>query len=164
MDALLKDPVCGMQVSADQHPLDYMGVHYAFCSQQCQDRFRANPHLYVGVPGEKAPRQSGMEVVKKRRLRLGQPLTAPDQQMIGAALRQMMGIRAVEFSGDSIEISYDLLLATARQIEEKLEAIGVQVGPGWADQLRRAFVNYEEECEIDNLEVNPKRPGHYPEG
>lgn len=161
MDTHGKDPVCGMQARSGRHTLEYLGIHYSFCSAQCLERFRASPHLYVGVPGEKAPKQSGMEVVKKRRLRLDHPLSAADQQKIGAALHEMMGIRAVDFSGDAVEITYDLLLATARQIEEKLEAVGMHLGPGWADQLRRAFVNYEEECEIDSLEVNPKKHGHH---
>ena len=56
--------------------------------------------------------------------------------------------------GDSVLITYDLLQATAEQIEEKLGEIGVQLGEGFAERLRRAFVHYEEECEIGNLEVH----------
>ena len=50
-------------------------------------------------------------------------------------------------------IVYDLLQATAEQLEVKLTEIGVQLGEGLADRLLRAFVHYEEECEIGNLEV-----------
>lgn len=51
-------------------------------------------------------------------------------------------------------IVYDLLQATAEQIEEKLAEIGIQLGEGLAERLRRAFVHYEEECEVGNLEVH----------
>ena len=42
------DPVCGMQVADDSpHHLEQDGRHYLFCSQHCQDKFRANPATYV---------------------------------------------------------------------------------------------------------------------
>lgn len=72
----VRDPVCGMIVEPQANSIEYLQMHYAFCSQQCKDRFIANPHLYIGYPGQKAPKQEGMEVVKRRRIRLGHPLSA----------------------------------------------------------------------------------------
>ena len=51
MSAMVKDPVCGMDVDPAQFETTYEGLHYAFCSEQCRQRFAANPHLYIGVPG-----------------------------------------------------------------------------------------------------------------
>ncbi|MBI1424307.1 MAG: YHS domain-containing protein [Gammaproteobacteria bacterium] len=160
MDNLVVDPVCGMQVKPNHYSVEYLQVRYSFCSQQCQERFLANPHLYIGRPGMKAPKQTGLELVKRRRLRLDQPLSAIEEGKLIAALQPMMGIQSVEVSGDCIEINYDLLQATAAQIEEKMAEIGVQLGAGWTDRLRRAFVHYEEECEIGNLEVPPDKHTH----
>jgi len=46
----LKDPVCGMTVSAQGLATTYEAREYHFCSQRCLDKFRANPGQYVRVP------------------------------------------------------------------------------------------------------------------
>lgn len=51
-----KDPVCGMPV----HELEgfawtHQGREYHFCSQYCQQAFRAKPEKYVGTAGAEAP-------------------------------------------------------------------------------------------------------------
>lgn len=157
---LTKDVVCGMQVDAGNNQLSYLGVAYSFCSKQCQERFLANPHLYVGIPGQKAPKQEGLSVIKQRRMRLAQPLSTSQAKMLSDALQTMMGIQSVSVEGDCVVIAYDLLQATAEQIEEKLAEIGVQLGEGLAERLRRAFVHYEEECEVGNLEVHENKHIH----
>lgn len=151
---LVKDYVCGMQVNSGDNQIMYRGCAYSFCSRQCQERFQANPHLYVGIYGQKAPKQEGLSVIKQRRLRLAQPLSSGQAKTLVDVLQSMMGIQAVSAEGDSVAIAYDLLQATAEQIEEKLAEVGVQLGEGWADRLRRAFVHFEEECEAGNLEVH----------
>ncbi len=150
---LTKDYVCGMQVSSGDNQIMYRGEAYSFCSKQCQERFQANPHLYVGIPAQKAPKQEGLSVIKQRRLRLAQSLSSSQAKVLVDALQAMMGIQAVSAEGDSVVITYDLLQATEEQIERKLAEIGVQLGEGFAERLRRAFVHYEEECEAGNLEV-----------
>ena len=42
-DVTVIDPVCGMQVKSTQLALEYMQMHFAFCSEQCRERFLANP-------------------------------------------------------------------------------------------------------------------------
>ena len=160
MDDTLKDPVCGMTVSRDSFALDYLGIHYAFCSRQCQDRFRANPHLYVGVPGEKAPKQQGVEIIKRRRFRLDQFLTDAEAASLVAALGAMMGIRHTEIEGNTVTITYDLLQSTAEQIAARMGEIGLNMGNGWAERLQRGFVHYLEESELDSMEVTPHPPHH----
>ena len=157
---LIKDYVCGMEVDFDDNQITYQGSSYAFCSKQCQDRFQANPHLYVGIPGQKSPKQEGLSVIKQRRMRLVQPLSSSEATALIDALRSMMGIQSVSVEGDSVTITYDLLQATAEQIEEKLAEVGMQLGEGLAERLRRAFVHYEEECEVGNLEVRKDMYAH----
>lgn len=38
----MRDPVCGMMVHTLDHVVDYKGIHLAFCSEQCKERFLAN--------------------------------------------------------------------------------------------------------------------------
>jgi YHS domain-containing protein len=157
----MRDPVCGMMVHTLDHVVDYKGIHFAFCSEQCKERFLANPHLYIGKPGgQPAPRQEGKEAIKKRRLHLAQPLTSNDIKTLTSELQAMMGIKQVHAHGDRVEIVYDLLQATAGQIETRLGDIGLQLGEGWAERLKRAFIHYEEECEVENLEVKEKYTSH----
>lgn len=157
---LTKDVVCGMQVEQGSNALEYLGVSHSFCSQQCRERFQANPHLYVGVPGQEAPKHAGLEVIQRRRLRLAQPLSASQSQMLTDALRSMMGVQSVVIEGDCVTIVYDLLQATAEQLEQKLVDTGTQLGEGWVERLRRAFTHYEEDCKIGNLEVRESRHLH----
>lgn len=157
MGTLVKDPVCGMQVEPHRYVIEYLQSRYAFCSTQCQERFLANPHLYIGLPGQKAPKQEGLEVLKQRRLRVAQPLSPSQAESLIGALQAMMGIKSISVDGDKIEMTYDLLQATAGQIGAKMAEIGVQLGEGWTERLRRAFVHYEEECEVGNLEVHRHR-------
>ncbi|MDT3706232.1 MAG: YHS domain-containing protein [Thiobacillus sp.] len=160
MSATVKDPVCGMEVAPAQFETIYEGLHYAFCSEQCRQRFAANPHLYVGVPGEKAPGQKGVELLKRRRFQLDAPLDAPDSAVLTEALGAMMGVKAVEIGdGNTVAITYDLIQATADQLEAKMAEVGARLGEGWAERLRRGFVHYMEETEVGNLEVHPHH-GH----
>lgn len=160
MDETITDPVCGMQVSRDSFALEHLGIRYAFCSQQCQDRFRSNPHLYIGVPGKKAAKQKGVKILKRRRFSLEQALTEAEASILEEALGAMMGIKGIEVAGDTIAITYDLLEATAEQIEIRIGQVGVGLGSGWAERLQRGFVHYLEECEVGNLEVRPNA-GHH---
>ena len=67
-----------------------------------------------------------------------------------------MGIKSIRVNGDEIRVSYDFMQATAEQIGTKMEEIGMQLGEGWSQRLRRGFVNYEEELEVGSLEVHKK--------
>lgn len=150
-----KCPVCSMEVNADDISLEYHGTYYAFCSNQCLERFQANPHLYIGYPGVKAPKQEGKEVLKQRTLKLSEPLSSELAGMVIDHIRAMMGIKDVVINGDQIKITYDLLQATEEQIEQEIANSGGVLGQNWADKLRRAFVQYMEETEVLTMEARP---------
>lgn len=157
MNTLVNDPVCGMQVEPHMYATEYLQSNYAFCSSQCRDRFLAHPHLYIGYPGQKAPKQEGLEVLKQRRLRIAQPLSPDQAKKLIETLQEVMGIKSVEVDGDMIDIIYDLLQITAEAIETRIDEIGVQLGEGWTEKLHRVFVHNVEELEVDNLEVHKNR-------
>lgn len=160
MNALVKDPVCHMDVAADSFHVEYLGVPYAFCSMQCKERFVENPHLYIGVPGRKAPAQLGTVVIKRRRFVLAAPLNAMQADLVKQALFEMMGMQAVNIDGDQIEIQYDLMQVAAEQIADQLVLIGAKLGESWVDRLKLGFINYLEECEIGSMEVKPPKSCH----
>jgi len=156
-DARVKDPVCEMMVNPDDNAIVYLQMNFAFCSRQCKERFLANPHLYVGFPGHKAPKQEGRAVIKRRRVHLAESLSSNGVLIVKDELQTMMGIKEIQISENTIEITYDLLQVTLQQIENKLKEIGAGLGSGWSERLHRAFVHESEELEIDSLEVTPHR-------
>jgi YHS domain-containing protein len=149
-----------MQVPSKSFATEYAGGHYAFCSAQCKERFLANPHLYIGFPGHKAPAQEGKEVIKRHRLLLSVSLDAIQAEQVKRALLEMMGIHEVCVEGGKIEIHYDLLQVTAEQIAEKLALIGADLGGGWVERLKVAFINNLEEIEISSLEARNRKCCH----
>ncbi len=160
MSKTVKDPVCHMTVPDTSFATEYEGIHYAFCSAQCKDRFLANPHLYIGVPGQKAVAQQGKEVIKQRSMMLSAPLDTEQAELVKRALLEMMGICEIRIEGKKIEIQYDLMQVTAEQIADKLASIGTALGGRWMERLKLAFVNYQEECEIGSLEVTSRKHSH----
>lgn len=160
----VKDPVCGMWVAPSQRRVEYLGMHFAFCSEQCRERFLANPGLYVGSPGHKAPKQEQRELIKQRCFHLGTTLSPEQAGRLADRLRGMMGVKAVEIAGDRLEITYDLLQATAQQIEAEIIHFGAGLDEGWSERIRRAFVHAIEEEQLLSLEVPPPArggPGHH---
>ncbi|NOY66022.1 MAG: YHS domain-containing protein [Gammaproteobacteria bacterium] len=154
-----KDPVCLMKVDQGSFELEYQEVSYSFCSQQCHDRFKMNPHLYIGRPGKPSPKQQGQSVIRKRRLKLEE--TAPEhiQQQIMEILNTMMGIKSVSIEDNNIFISYDLLEVTEQQIEIILEKNGGMLSKTWSTRLKRAFTHFIEDNELDNLEQGNESHG-----
>ncbi len=157
MNETVEDYVCHMQVPSTSFATEYAGGCYAFCSAQCKERFLANPHLYIGFPGRKAPAQQGKKVIKCRRLLLSSPLDATQAEQVKQALLEMMGVQEICIEGNKIEIQYDLIQVTAEQIADKLALIGANLGEGWLDRLKLAFINNLEEIEINSLEVEKKK-------
>ncbi len=149
-----RDPVCGMLVESDTFQCEYQNIPFHFCSEQCRRRFCDNPHLYVGLPGHPAPKQEGVEVIKRRRIRLSQPLPDDDVDALVDYLQEMMGIKRVRVERDIVEVSYDLLQVTAEQIEERIARFGAHLGEGWSERLRRAWIHFEEENNLASLEVS----------
>lgn len=158
-DQQLRDPVCKMQVAYEENALEHMGIYYAFCSLQCRERFLANPHLYIGQPGEAAPVQRGEVSIKRRRLRLAAPLNARIAATVTLHLMEMMGVEQVQINGRIIHIRYDLLEATAEQLEAVIATSGGVFSQNWLDRLRRRFVHAVEANEMDAREVTTKPTG-----
>jgi len=156
-----RDPVCGMVVDAAENAVEYQQMHFAFCSLQCRERFLQNPHLYIGQGGRKAPKQEGKLLYKQRRLKLDRPLPPDTAENVIDAVQTMMGIERIEIDGDVVRITYDLLQATEAQIESEIARAGAVLGGEWSERLRRAFVHYLEETEIENLAASPPAHGHH---
>jgi YHS domain-containing protein len=60
---MTKDPVCGMQVDENKAPAtsSYQGKQYAFCGQECKDKFDEQPERYAHSKPEQSKKQSKPE-------------------------------------------------------------------------------------------------------
>lgn len=157
----VRDVVCDMWVSPASHPLHFRGMHFAFCSRECRERFLENPGLFIGRPGEPAAKQSGEVWRKSRRIHLGRPLDQGQADQVVNRLNALMSVTATWPGEDVLEVDYDLMQITALQIERALEAAGADLGGGWGDRLKRSFIHLLEETESVSREIeSPGGSGH----
>jgi len=146
-------PVCGMAVASSAYVKEHDKMYFYFCSEQCQSNFSTRPNLYIKrLPGHPQPPQ-----LKQRTLHLVEPLNAENSASITAHLQQLMGMQHIAINDNKLQLEYDLLQVTEVQIEQSLNEIGVQLGEGWVERLRRAWVHERENNELDNLSA-PARP------
>ena len=150
-----KDPVCGMTVEDCALETAYEGIRYFFCSEQCRERFLATPHLYVGYPGHPAPRQRGVQIMKRRRFKLVHPLSAYEAQTVARGFARHDGVREIHVNGALVEITYDLMEVDAERIEARLLQIGLRLGQEWPERLRFGFIHFLEESEVLGLKEPP---------
>jgi len=157
----VRDPVCEMSVSAGSFDYKHLGMNYSFCSQQCHDRFVGNPHLYIGKPGKPSPKQQGKSIIKRRILKFDSNIPDEVSKELILVLNNMMGIKNVLVEKNVICISYDLLEATAEQIENTILETEKKLSASWLEKIKNAFIHYSEEMELDNLEHQESSDGHH---
>lgn len=152
-------PVCHMQVDTPTFEARYLDINYWYCTEQCKARFIANPGLYVGRPGEKSPKQKGVQVLKKRRIKLDSPITAATKTNILLMLFKIMGVKRVTVNKDSLVVEYDLLETTENHIVQELLTSELAVDDNFIERVKRTFTDFTEETQIANLEV-PQHGGN----
>ncbi len=141
-------PVCGMAALAEVTSVKYHKMNFYFCSEQCRETFIAHPKIYSAKVGRKRS-----EIVKRRTMRLAEPLDREVTDLLVPYLEEMMGVKSVVVNGDKIDITYDLLQVTEIKIEKALVEIGLQLGGDWLERLCRSWVHDSEETKLENLEA-----------
>ncbi len=155
-------PVCMMETDEASISDTYADIKFTFCSVQCKERFTANPNLYVSQAGKTAVKHYIKSITKQRTLALEETIPDDIANIISQSLMTMMGINKVQVKGNKITITYNLLEATTEQIEEHIEQMGQYLSRNWIDRLKRAFIHYSEETELDNLEQSDGYSCHNP--
>jgi len=67
------------------------------------------------------------------------------------ALNQLMSVHNITVEGNKITIDYNLIEVNAGQIEAAMVKAGALLGEGWGERLKRGWIHYTEETELDNL-------------
>lgn len=142
-----------MATPKGRYALHHFGAEYSFCSHQCRENFLAHPRLYVG---DHAPAREGRHIIKHRRFKLELPLGKNEAKIVEQALAAMMGLLEVRIRGAEVDVVYDLLVATAAQVEERFTQAGARLGQGWGERFRSGWLHYIEENELENLEAVPR--------
>jgi hypothetical protein len=150
-----------MEAAPEVEQMDYQGLSFGFCSQQCFERFAENPGLYIGEAGAPAPKQRGECRVKRRVMKLESRLSEQERQKLIPLLESMMGVRQVHIDDETLCIVYDLMEATCEQIETALEQCGTKLGSDWGARLKQSFIHFLEETELDTLESSQSGHGHH---
>jgi YHS domain-containing protein len=127
---------------------DHLGVEYRFCMAQCRENFLARPLLYLG---KQSPIKAGRQVIKRRRFTLDCPVVGLQRDALLMELNKLMSVRNIRVEGDRLSIDYNLLEVTVGQIEATLVRAGALMGSGWSERLKRGWIHYTEETELDNL-------------
>lgn len=140
----------------------YADLKLTFCSEQCKERFVANPNLYVSQAGKTAAKHYIKNIIKQRTLELEKTIPDAIAKAISQSLMTMMGINEVQIKDNKIDITYNLLEATSQQIEDHIDQMGQHLSGSWIDRLKRAFIHYKEETELDNLEQSDSHSCHKP--
>ncbi|MFV1973698.1 MAG: YHS domain-containing protein [Thiohalobacterales bacterium] len=136
---ILEDLVCGMSVGTDEISADYQGNHYAFCSEQCRERFQGNPQRYTD-PESNAPEPGKRDYYAYRTLKLAETLPLDVAERLTEHVRALMGIQYIEIYDDEIEMSYDPNQVTESQIETAICHSGEGMGEEWTAVLDRVFI------------------------
>lgn len=154
----MKCPVCHMTVESPTFEATYRDINYWYCSEQCKTRFLSNPGLYVGRPGEKSPKQQGVQVLKKRRIKLEHPVSSTTKTNTLMVLYKIMGVKRVKLNKKDLVIEYDLLETTEKYIIDALLTSDLAVDDGFVERVKRTFIDFTEETQIAALEV-PQQGG-----
>lgn len=149
--------MCGTEVRSSEFSAVYLGAEYSFCSVECRDRFVAFSHLYAGLRGQKSPRQRGLQVLSRRRLRLTVPVPLSSEQgaRVTEALGALPGVRAVEVCGNHVEMVCAPLQVQAASIEARLVDLGELLGEGWVERLREGLKHCAEQGEAASANLGP---------
>lgn len=158
--ALKTCPVCNM-VEVDKALIySFQGVDHYFCSRQCQDRFKVHPSLYVGDPRHGlSAKQKGEVVIKKRKLSLSFATSDEVKSRLKNDIGILMGVKTLSFNEGDIHVTYDLLQISLEDIENAIVTSACQLDGAITETIKRGFIHYSEECELDNLARLTKEGG-----
>lgn len=157
-----KCTVCSLPNTDKTLSYCYQGVEHYFCSPLCQNRFKTHPHLYVGDPQHGlAPKQKGDVLIKKRRIRLLSVISNDARARLITAVTKLMGVQDISIEGDEVLVVYDLMKIALEDIEAVIVKSVGQLDEAVTEKIKRGFIHYSEECELDNLAHLTKDSGSY---
>ncbi len=133
------DPVCGMSVSGEEpYSTEFRGMRFYFCSQNCLQRFEADPVKYAGdicplPPTEEeetpAPSSKPAETLGEIMLPISDMTCASCSMHVAKALRKLPGVQEadVNLATEMAHVQYDPSQTTLDHMVEAIENAGYGV-------------------------------------
>lgn len=105
-----------------------------------------------------------MKVSKTRKIKLLHANASVNEQ-IEKALLNLDGIQNFNFDPKQqiLTVTYDLEKVMFKTIESLLQSAGIQMDNSWVSRMKRSWLNFTEQNELDNLHVSPTCCSHPPE-
>jgi len=80
-------------------------------------------------------------------------------------VRRMPGVNRADIDGCKLRVNYNLLEVRAEQIENVLSGLGLKLADSWLERLKRNWLHYTENNELDHLASSGtpccnRPPGH----
>lgn len=155
-------PVCNMVDVDKALTYCFQGVEHYFCSRQCQDRFKEHPHLFVGDPQHGlSAKQKGEVFIKTRKLRLSIDISDELKSQLVNDISTLMGVEHLSFNEENILVTYDLLQVSLEDIENAIVTSAGNLDGAITEKIKRGFIHYSEDCELDNIAHLTKTGGYY---
>lgn len=150
-------PVCQMEATKEDLWRTYRRLKFWFCSQQCEDRFIAHPDLYVGSRKTgRSEKQKGRVEIKSHRIVFSKSLDKMEMAKLTDGVQQLMGVKTLKVSPKDMSISYDLMEVSLETIEGQVEQTLGPLETPWVDRVKRSWIHYSEECELEDLAHPPE--------
>ena len=147
-----KCPVCEMLLLKSDNVVQFKGINFWLCSEQCRDRFNQRPSLYIGDPKHgKSVKQHGVKVEKKHTIKLVLPDNHESIDLLIQYLNSLMGVIQARINQGQLEIEYDLIQVSLGEIESFIKSTGIAIEQSWIDKVHNALIHYNEDGELDNL-------------
>jgi len=108
-----------------------------------------------------APKQKGDVLIKKRRIRLLSVISNDARARLITAITKLMGVQDISIEGDEVLVVYDLMKIALEDIEAVIVKSVGQLDEAVTEKIKRGFIHYSEECELDNLAHLTKDSGSY---
>ncbi len=152
-------PVCGMKATHEDLWRTHLGIKHYFCAQQCVDRFIAHPGLYTGHPKTgPSEKQKGRVQIKRHKILFSEPISTQSMAEISEAVRVMMGVKSLNAHREAFYVTYDLMEVSLEDIEKTIELTLGKIHSPMIEQVKRGWIHYTEECELENL-AHPSKEG-----
>lgn len=135
---MIADPVCGMDIEPKEAfaNREHMGQKYYFCSEDCVNKFDADPHHYVHMTNEPTSSATTGFNPESHLLQVELPILKlamegqPGGQLIRSALEKTTGVERVivNFIKGIVSVTYDPKVIQIMGLVKAIKKGGYQVG------------------------------------
>lgn len=128
-----RDPVCGMEIqSPSEYALEHGGINYEFCSEDCKNRFEADPDTFraVGAEASGATYRISGDGLERVQIPIAGIDCAACISTIEQGLRRLPGVEtaSVNYASEKAYVTYRPETVGTRDLIEAIRQAGYRAG------------------------------------